>query len=47
MRSEPRYGIAELAEAGGVTRRTVRYYVREELLPAPLGVGKRHIPAAR
>ena len=34
------YGIAELAELGGVSRRTVRYYVQEGLLPAPLGVGR-------
>src|SRR5215471_3457223 len=37
---EARYGIAELAELGGVTRRTVRYYSQENLLPAPLGVGR-------
>lgn len=35
-----RYGIAELAELGGVSRRTVRYYVQEGLLPAPFGVGR-------
>lgn len=34
------YGIDELAELGGVTRRTVRYYVQEGLLPAPRGVGR-------
>jgi DNA-binding transcriptional MerR regulator len=34
------YGIRELAELGGVSRRTVRYYVQEGLLPAPLGVGR-------
>ena len=45
-RQEPRHGIAELAELGGVTRRTVRYYVQEGLLPAPLGVGRgRHYGA--
>jgi DNA-binding transcriptional MerR regulator len=38
--SGPRYGIAELAELGGITRRTVRYYIQEGLLPAPLGVGR-------
>jgi DNA-binding transcriptional MerR regulator len=37
---EPRYGIAELADLGGVSRRTVRYYVQEGLLPAPRGVGR-------
>ncbi len=35
-----RYGIADLADLGGVSRRTVRYYVQEGLLPTPLGVGR-------
>ena len=34
------YGIEELAERGGVTRRTVRYYVQRGLLPTPLGTGR-------
>jgi DNA-binding transcriptional MerR regulator len=34
------YGIAELAELAGVTRRTVRYYVQRGLLPTPLGTGR-------
>ena len=38
--SEPRYGLDELAELGGVSRRTVRYYIQEDLLPAPYGVGR-------
>lgn len=33
-------GVAELAEMGGVSRRTVRFYVQEELLPPPRGVGR-------
>ena len=37
---DARYGIEELAALGGVTRRTVRYYVQEGLLQAPLGVGR-------
>jgi DNA-binding transcriptional MerR regulator len=37
---EPRYSIGDLADLGGVSRRTVRYYVQQELLPAPLGVGR-------
>jgi DNA-binding transcriptional MerR regulator len=46
MGDEARYGIGELAELGGVSRRTVRYYVQEGLLPAPLGVGRgRHYSA--
>lgn len=40
MTATVRYGIDELAELGGVSRRTVRYYVQEQLLPAPLGVGR-------
>src|SRR5262245_39234245 len=38
--SEARYAIGELADLGGISRRTVRYYVQEGLLPAPLGVGR-------
>lgn len=37
---EPRYAIGDFAELGGVSRRTVRYYVQEGLLPAPFGVGR-------
>jgi hypothetical protein len=33
LSQEPRYGIDELAERGGVSRRTVRYYVQRGLLP--------------
>jgi DNA-binding transcriptional MerR regulator len=40
MADEARYGIEELAVLGGVTRRTVRYYVQAGLLQAPLGVGR-------
>jgi DNA-binding transcriptional MerR regulator len=40
MADEARYGIEELAALGGVTRRTVRYYVQQDLLAAPLGVGR-------
>lgn len=36
----PRYGIQELADLGGVSRRTVRYYVQEGLLPAADGTGR-------
>jgi DNA-binding transcriptional MerR regulator len=34
------YGIEELADLGGVSRRTVRYYVQEELIPPPRGAGR-------
>jgi DNA-binding transcriptional MerR regulator len=37
---EPRYAIGDLADLGSVSRRTVRYYVQEGLLPAPYGVGR-------
>jgi len=34
------YSIGELAELGGVSRRTVRYYVQRGLIPAPSGAGR-------
>ncbi len=34
------YTIAELAELGGVSRRTVRFYVQEGLIPPPMGLGR-------
>ena len=37
---EGRYGIEELADRAGVSRRTVRYYVQRGLLPAPTGLGR-------
>ena len=40
MVADGRYSIDELADLGGVTRRTVRYYVQNGLLPAPLGLGR-------
>ncbi|PKN55276.1 MAG: MerR family transcriptional regulator [Deltaproteobacteria bacterium HGW-Deltaproteobacteria-14] len=36
----PRYTIGEIADLAGVSRRTVRYYVQRELLPAPDGLGR-------
>ncbi len=35
-----RYSIGELAALGGVSRRTVRYYVQRGLLEAPTGLGR-------
>jgi DNA-binding transcriptional MerR regulator len=35
-----RFAIGDLADLGGVSRRTVRYYVQEGLLPAPFGIGR-------
>jgi DNA-binding transcriptional MerR regulator len=40
MTDAVRYAIGDLAELASVSRRTVRYYVQEGLLPAPLGVGR-------
>lgn len=40
MQAAAPYGIEDLARLGGVSRRTVRYYVQEGLLPAPRGVGR-------
>jgi DNA-binding transcriptional MerR regulator len=40
MAGDPRYAIGDLADLGGVSRRTVRYYVQERLLPEPYGVGR-------
>jgi DNA-binding transcriptional MerR regulator len=43
MASEALYEIGELAEKGGTTVRTVRYYLQQGLLPSPTGAG----PGAR
>jgi DNA-binding transcriptional MerR regulator len=40
MAAVSRYAIGDLAALGGVSRRTVRYYVHEGLISAPLGVGR-------
>jgi len=37
---QARYTIQDLADLAEVSRRTVRYYVQEGLIPAPLGVGR-------
>jgi DNA-binding transcriptional MerR regulator len=34
------YGVEDLAERGGVSRRTVRYYIQRGLLPPPHGLGR-------
>lgn len=45
--SETRYAIQDLADLADVSRRTVRYYVQEGVIPAPLGVGRgRHYEQA-
>ncbi|MGK2849293.1 MAG: MerR family transcriptional regulator, partial [Candidatus Limnocylindrales bacterium] len=38
-RSQPRYSLTDLADLGGVTPRTVRYYISQGLLPSPFGAG--------
>ncbi len=40
MTADVRYSIGDLAALGGVSRRTVRYYVQEGLIPEPLGRGR-------
>lgn len=40
MPAASRYAIGDLATLGGVSRRTVRYYVQEGLIPPPLGLGR-------
>jgi DNA-binding transcriptional MerR regulator len=40
VESVVRYAIGDLARLAGVSRRTVRYYVQEGLIPAPHGVGR-------
>ena len=34
--------IGDLAEAAGLSRRAIRFYVQQRLLPAPLGRGRGH-----
>src|ERR1700742_940029 len=40
MDDGPSYGVEELAERAGVSRRTVRYYVQRGLRPPRLGLGR-------
>jgi DNA-binding transcriptional MerR regulator len=40
MTDAVRYAIGDLADLAGVSRRTVRYYVQEGLLPPPFGLGR-------
>ncbi len=40
MGGERTYSIGTLAEAAGVSRRTVRFYVQRDLLPPPVGLGR-------
>ena len=37
-----KYGIRELVQASGISRRTVRYYVQRGLIPPPEGAGRGH-----
>ena len=40
MSGERTYSIGSLADATGVSRRTVRFYVQRDLLPPPEGLGR-------
>ena len=40
MSGERTYSIGSLADAAGVSRRTVRFYVQRDLLPPPEGLGR-------
>jgi DNA-binding transcriptional MerR regulator len=40
MKDRGTLGIGELARRGGVSRRAIRYYVQEGLLPPPEGLGR-------
>jgi DNA-binding transcriptional MerR regulator len=40
MSEDRPYTIGSLADAAGVSRRTVRFYVQRELLPPPEGLGR-------
>ena len=40
MGEKSTFSIAEMAALGGVSRRTVRYYVQRGLIPAPTGTGR-------
>ncbi len=40
MSGERTYSIGTLADAAGVSRRTVRFYVQRDLLPPPEGLGR-------
>ena len=37
---EPRFSLAELVDASGLTERTVRYFITEGLVPPALGRGR-------
>lgn len=39
---EKKINIGQLAELSGVSRRTIRFYVQNGLLPPPLGAGRGH-----
>ena len=40
METESRMSIQQLADAAGLTRRAIRFYVQRGLLPAPAGLGR-------
>jgi len=38
--TEKTYSVGELAEVVGITRRAIRYYVQQGVLPPPIGLGR-------
>ncbi len=42
MSPKAQYGIADLVQLTGISRRTIRYYVQRGLVPPPQGAGRGH-----
>jgi DNA-binding transcriptional MerR regulator len=40
MKEDRKYTIGELAEKAGVSRRAVRFYVQNRIIPPPVGLGR-------
>lgn len=40
MKQNIKYSIGELADAAGISRRTVRFYVQTGVIPSPVGLGR-------
>ena len=40
MKEDRKYTIGELAEKAGISRRAVRFYVQNRIIPPPVGLGR-------